>query len=194
MPVDGGAAPAGTAGRALRLARKKARLSLQELARRGGTSAAAISQYESGKKEPRISTLERLIDVTGSTLLLAPIPADSDADLDIKDRYLLFAHRTIAAKLLDNPDIILRKARQRLNWAKRNHLRKFGRQRLETWDWLLDAPITLIAAVIQSPNKKAAELREATPFVYALNPAEKARLKVRFKEMNPNEPVPISCV
>ena len=52
----------------LRSARRKSGLSQTELARRAGTSQATISAYESGNKEPALSTLERLLAGTGHRL------------------------------------------------------------------------------------------------------------------------------
>ena len=56
------------AGATLRDARHRAGLSQAELAKRAGTSQATISAYESGAKEPGISTLERLLAATGHRL------------------------------------------------------------------------------------------------------------------------------
>jgi uncharacterized protein len=52
----------------LREARRRAGLSQADLAARAGTSQATISAYESGRKEPSVSTLSRLLAATGSQL------------------------------------------------------------------------------------------------------------------------------
>ncbi len=52
----------------IRAARLQAGLSQNELARRAGTSQATVSAYESGAKEPGISTMERLLAATGHCL------------------------------------------------------------------------------------------------------------------------------
>lgn len=56
------------AGRTLRAARDRARLSQAELARRAGTSQATVSAYESGAKQPTVLTLGRLLAATGTRL------------------------------------------------------------------------------------------------------------------------------
>lgn len=56
----------------LREARTRARLSQTELARRSGTSQAAVARYESGQVSPAASTLERLLHVCGYRLGLRP--------------------------------------------------------------------------------------------------------------------------
>ena len=59
----------------LKEARRTASLSQSALARRAGTSQATISAYESGAKEPGISTLERLLAATGHRLEVGDAPA-----------------------------------------------------------------------------------------------------------------------
>ena len=52
----------------LREARRSARLSQTELAQRAGVAQSVISAYESGRREPALSTLVRLIRATGNVL------------------------------------------------------------------------------------------------------------------------------
>jgi transcriptional regulator with XRE-family HTH domain len=56
------------AGDLIALARKEQRLSQRELARRAHTSQAAIAAYESGKREPTVPTLQRIIQAAGLDL------------------------------------------------------------------------------------------------------------------------------
>ena len=56
------------AGELLRHARKRARLSQAELARRAGVTQSVVSAYESGARQPSLPTLARLIQATGSDL------------------------------------------------------------------------------------------------------------------------------
>ncbi len=56
------------AGPTLRDARTRAGLTQGELARRAGTSQAAISAYEGGAKEPSLATFSRLLSATGARL------------------------------------------------------------------------------------------------------------------------------
>jgi hypothetical protein len=59
-----------SAGKLLRGARINARLSQTEVARRAHVAQSVISAYESGRREPSVSTLERLILATGHRLTL----------------------------------------------------------------------------------------------------------------------------
>ena len=53
------------AGHVIRVAREKSGLSKRELARRAGTSPAAIVKYESGAMSPTVDTLNRILRVAG---------------------------------------------------------------------------------------------------------------------------------
>lgn len=56
----------------VRDARAGAGLTQAALARRTGTSQATISAYESGRKQPSVETLDRLLAATGSRLSVEP--------------------------------------------------------------------------------------------------------------------------
>lgn len=53
------------AGRIIQVARERSGLSKRELARRAGTSPAAIVKYESGATSPTVDTLNRILRVAG---------------------------------------------------------------------------------------------------------------------------------
>ena len=53
------------AARIITVARERSGLSKRELARRAGTSPAAIVKYESGQMSPTVETLNRILHVAG---------------------------------------------------------------------------------------------------------------------------------
>jgi len=59
---------AATAGELLHQARRLAGLSQAELAQRAGIAQSVVSVYESGRRQPALSTLEGLIAATGHDL------------------------------------------------------------------------------------------------------------------------------
>jgi uncharacterized protein len=59
----------------LRNARRSARLSQTDVARRSGIAQSVISAYESGRREPGVQTLARLVEATGHQLVLDVVPA-----------------------------------------------------------------------------------------------------------------------
>jgi uncharacterized protein len=62
-------------GTVLRNARRSARLSQTDVARRSGIAQSVISAYESGRREPGVQTLARLVEATGHQLVLDVVPA-----------------------------------------------------------------------------------------------------------------------
>lgn len=63
-------------GEMIREARHRARLSQNDLARRAGVAQPVVSAYESGRREPSLRTLAKLIEATGTelVLMLGPVP------------------------------------------------------------------------------------------------------------------------
>jgi predicted nucleotidyltransferase/DNA-binding XRE family transcriptional regulator len=59
----------------IRVARRRARLSQTDLARRAGVAQSVISAYESDRREPGLRTLIKLIEATGHQLAFELIPA-----------------------------------------------------------------------------------------------------------------------
>ena len=120
--------PAGIDAGILLAARIEAGLSQRELAARAGTSGATIAAYERGTKEPRLSTLLRLLSAAGMRLELSYAPALSSAngDLTREDRRSLALHRVIAARFAGDPRAVSRKAVRNLKVMRRGG-RRFGR-------------------------------------------------------------------
>lgn len=64
------------AGNLIRLARHDSGLSQRDLARRAGTSQAAIAAYEAGKRSPTLETLARVVRAAGQDLRIRLEAAD----------------------------------------------------------------------------------------------------------------------
>jgi transcriptional regulator with XRE-family HTH domain len=63
----------------IRMARREAGLSQQQLAARAGTSQAAVSAYESGRRSPSVDTLCRLLAAAGFEVRMRLAPPDTHA-------------------------------------------------------------------------------------------------------------------
>jgi len=65
-----------TPGAMIRDARRRARLSQTDLARRAGVAQSVISAYESDRREPGMAMLSKLIEATGHqlTFTVEPLP------------------------------------------------------------------------------------------------------------------------
>lgn len=65
------------AGTVLRRSRRAAHLSQTDVARRSGCAQSVISAYETGRREPSVPMLERLVAATGHDLLIDFVPSDT---------------------------------------------------------------------------------------------------------------------
>jgi transcriptional regulator with XRE-family HTH domain len=85
----------------LREARHRAGLSQTVLAQRTRTSQAAISAYETGAKEPSVSTLTRLLAATGHSIEVAEgMPTSQPSDRELRRRGRILAEVTALAEAL----------------------------------------------------------------------------------------------
>ena len=75
FPVVGGTSPA---AEMVRSVRRAAGLSQRELAERIGTTQSAVSRWEAGRDEPRLSTLGAILTACGQRLFLNAEPDDVD--------------------------------------------------------------------------------------------------------------------
>ena len=73
----------------LRRARSRSHLTLRELAVLAGTSHATLSAYETGRKEPSVATLDRIVRATGMELVGELEPAVGGADRSARGRELI---------------------------------------------------------------------------------------------------------
>jgi transcriptional regulator with XRE-family HTH domain len=69
------------AGNLIKLARHDGGLSQRELARRAGTSQAAIAAYESGRRSPTLQTLARIVRAAGQDLRIQVVAYDDHDDV-----------------------------------------------------------------------------------------------------------------
>ncbi len=84
-------------------ARRQARLTQRELARRAGTAQSVVARIESGKTSPTIDTLQRLLAAAGCTLQLGV--ATAPAPDPVIERYKQDVDRTLLREnLKKTPD------------------------------------------------------------------------------------------
>lgn len=137
-------------GTLTRQARLRAGLSLRELARRAATSNATLSAYETDAKDPRASTLMRVLAATGTEL--RPVSSRTPGQ-----RFVDLACERLAELVADDPSLIeearrvLPRLEERSSWAS-------------TWRTLLDAGPVVVIAVLTSTSPEATPLKTDTPF------------------------------
>lgn len=93
------------AGEVLREARTRSQLSQTDLARRSGVAQSVISAYESGRREPGVHTLARLVAATGHELALEVVPTP--------DRHLGLPDSPLGRRLRRRRQVIIETAARR---------------------------------------------------------------------------------
>jgi transcriptional regulator with XRE-family HTH domain len=162
------------AGALVLMARLEAGLSQRALAERAGTSGATIAAYELGTKEPRLSTLTRILEAAGMTTDWRYQPAAiRPATMTREDTRSLALHRVIASRLLADPDPILAKVRQNLRRMRRANSDGSADRWFDQWERLLDGPIAGVVSVLVSHDQEARDLRQVTPFAGVLTDLER---------------------
>lgn len=165
-------------GEVLRLAREAAGVSQRELAARAGTSGATVAAYESGRKEPRLSTLERLVEAAGQDLRVRVEPV-----MTRTDRRSLALHAAVAERLRREPDRVLRRARRNLATMRAASPSPSALRLLEEWEALLASGVDAVVAALRDPAEHARDLRQVSPFAGVLDEDERRAVVAAVAEL-----------
>lgn len=149
---------------------------LHDLAQRSSTSAPTLSNYEHHRKEPRVSTTDRILEVCGYRLRLEVVPLELDRATTRKDRRSLAMHRIVARKLIDDPEMVRSAAHRNLRTLRQADADERASDYLDEWARLLDAPIDALVETLVSERQSARDLRQVSPFAGVLTPAERQRI------------------
>lgn len=155
-------------GTLLRQARARAGLSQRALAERAGTSGPTVAAYEAGSKEPRLTTLDRLVRAAGQELRVIVEPV-----MTRSDRRSLALHAAVAERIERDTAPVLRKARRNLQTMRRASGRRVAVRLLDEWSRLLDGDVDAILTVLRSPDEHARDLRQVSPFAGVLSEDER---------------------
>ncbi|HVX22482.1 MAG TPA: helix-turn-helix transcriptional regulator [Acidimicrobiales bacterium] len=155
-------------GQLIRSARNDAGLSQRDLATLSGTSAATIALYETGKKEPRLSTLSRIIDAAGADLAVEALPR-----LTAPDRRSLAIGRAIAEKLHSDPARVRAIGRSTLARWRRQNPDSPTSPYWDEWERLLAGGDAELIEVLTSTSQRARALRPTSPFPTVLSEEER---------------------
>lgn len=159
-------------------ARLEAGLSQRALAGLAGTSGATIAAYELGTKEPRLSTLRRIVEAAGMELEWRYRPAADATILGLtrEDRRSLALHRVIAARLLADSETVIAKARRNLRVMRRANTDGSADRWFDEWERRLAGPVAGVVEVLVSHDQEARDLRQVTPFAGVLTDDERREI------------------
>jgi len=94
-------------------------------------------------------------------------------------RSLWLAH-AIAARLVENPDAVLSRARDNLERLLRSAARGSAKVWLQQWQDLLDRPIEDVLEALTSRSPRSRELRQNTPFAGVLSEEQRRMVLAGF--------------
>jgi transcriptional regulator with XRE-family HTH domain len=141
---------------------------LRELARRAKTSAAALVDYEAGRHEPKLSTLQRIAEAAGCDLIVEVRPR-----LTHPERRTLELHRIVSEKLSDDATGIIQQAKSRIDTMRVADPEGRTAKYVNAWDRLLSGPRDELVATMLSTDQVARDLRQSSPFVGVLTDEER---------------------
>ena len=149
--------------------RRASGLSQKALALRGHTSGPTIAAYESGAKEPRLSTLARLVESAGFRLRVGVEPLVVPERR--ADRRSLALHGRVLDHLFDDPEGV--RSTACTNLLTMRAANPDATRWLDEWEALLAGPIHELAAVLIMPSDHAQALRQSSPFAGVLSQSER---------------------
>lgn len=130
--------------------RRRGGLSQRELARLAGSSGPAVAAVESGARDPRFSTVERLLANVGEELVAVPARSRNE-------RFVDAYCSTLAAAVLADPTLLDR-ARDDMVARSPSH------SHVEGWHRLLDAGPLAVAGVLTSLAPEVRGFKQSNPF------------------------------
>lgn len=149
-------------------------MSQRELAQRARTSGPAIAAYESGSKEPRISTLDRLAGCTGLQLVVELRPSDQGARKRDRRRWRSLA---LAAATTDrvSADWGSAKALALTNLDRMRHVvgDNPSNRLLDEWQDILMEGSDAVRAALIDPSARGDDRRQMQPFAGLLTDDER---------------------
>jgi hypothetical protein len=131
------------------------------------TSAPTLSAYETGHKEPRLSTLSRIAEANGMELEIRVRPR-----LTEPERRSLALHRAVASKLAENPERVRELAVRNLETMRGADAQGHASQALDEWERLVSTGDETLTDTLTSLTQRARSLRQSSPFAGVLSRAE----------------------
>jgi transcriptional regulator with XRE-family HTH domain len=158
----------------VRTLRSESRLSQRELAARAETSGPTVAAYESGNKEPRLSTLERLAETAGLRLEIRLVPADRGARRRARREARSRALAAAVATLVDQDfetarELALDNVTRMESVTGSNRSRRY----LAEWRRLLDDGPGAVRRALLDRSEHGHDMRQMTPFAGLMTDRER---------------------
>jgi transcriptional regulator with XRE-family HTH domain len=169
-----------TAREVLQEIRRLSGRSLRTIAALGETSAPTLSSYETGRKEPRLSTLQRIADANGMDIVIRVEPR-----LTSPERRSLALHRIVAEKLDHDPGRVRERAERNLATMRAADSDGRASRALEDWERLLRSDNSTLRTALTDKTPRARSLRQSSPFAGVISDEERlAVLEAEWREVH----------
>jgi len=141
-------------------------LSIRDLAGRAGVAASTVWRIESGRLDPTVSMLERLLEASASIGSMGRTTREAVVSLALG--------RLVASAVLRNPAQHVERARSRVAAILEGQASPRG-QMLWAAEWrrVLDGPLEGVVATLIDPSEMGYELRQNIPFTGLLSDEER---------------------
>ncbi len=139
-----------------------------------GTSGPTVAAYESGAKEPRLSTLARMAASTGHRLDVRIVPAGRGAPQRARrERRSLAVAAATAAVIERDFDRSCRLAERNLAQSEIVVGDNAARELIREWRTILGRGSRAVRSALLDPTPHGHDLRQMTPFAGLLSDAER---------------------
>ncbi|MEO8527672.1 MAG: hypothetical protein ABI435_01190 [Pseudolysinimonas sp.] len=163
--------------------RHRRAVGVRELARLCGVAGSTVIDWERSESggSIQVATLRRALAAMGERLVVGSRPQQMDIKpLERQEQRLgLELHRSIALKLIADPDAVLESAHSRLRRA-RDQVRGGAITWLDGWgDLISDRDLGGLVAVMLGTTQLDIDMRSVSPFVGLLSPEERREVLAR---------------
>lgn len=160
--------------RLVRTLRDESGLSQRAFAIRAETSGPTVAAYESGHKEPRLSTLQRLAEAVGLQVEVRLVPGDRGARQRARREARSRALAAATARLVDQ-DYEAARRLARSNVERMESVTGSNRSKalLAEWRRVLDEGPTAVRRALLDQSEHGHDMRQMTPFAGLMNDRER---------------------
>ncbi|GHF06584.1 helix-turn-helix domain-containing protein [Pseudolysinimonas yzui] len=167
----------------IRDARQRHSVGVRELARLCGVAGPTVVDWERSEAAGtiRVETLQRALAAMGERLVVSSRSRRPEFEpVDRREHRLgLELHRSVASKLVADPEAVVGSARSRLD-PIRASLRGGARDWLDQWAQLIEGrDIGGLVAVMLGTTKHDIDMRSVSPFTGLLSPEEREEVLAR---------------
>lgn len=153
--------------------RSRTGLSQRALADVAGTSGPTIADYESGRKEPRLSTLNRIAEAGGLELELRVVPSRHERALERQRRLRLAVAAASAVRVRERWDDARSMALQQLDALAVNGRGTSNARWVEQWRRAVGEGPDAVSHMLLRSGEDGDDLRQVAPFAGLLSDDER---------------------